>query len=101
MRGRDGAERFPPATELSLEAAVLRSLRPLDPALSLDWVKRTITGHDESQVIRARNLALQSRPGDVRAFFEAQFRRIVPTDPAPVPAAVPVRAISGDDPYGF
>ncbi|MGH7637390.1 MAG: ATP-binding protein, partial [Gemmatimonadaceae bacterium] len=51
MRGRDGAERFPPATEVSLEVAVMRSLRQLDPAISLDWVKRTIAGHDEAVVI--------------------------------------------------
>ena len=101
MRGRDGAERFPPATEVSLEAAVLRSLRPLDPALSLDWVKRTITGHEEALVIRARNLTLQARPENVRAFFESQFRRIAPVEPAPAPSAVPIRTVPGDDPYGF
>jgi len=101
MRGRDGAERFPPATEPSLEAAVLRSLRPLDPSLSLDWVKRTITGHEETHVIRARNLTLQHRPENARAFFEAQFRRIVAADPVPAPSAVPIRTVPGDDPYGF
>lgn len=101
MRGRDGAERFPPVTEPSLESAVLRSLRPLDPSLSLDWVKRTITGHEEQQVIRARNLTLQQRPENVRAYFESQFRRIVPTEPAKTPVAVPIRGVPGDDPYGF
>jgi hypothetical protein len=101
MRGRDGAERFPPVTEPSLESAVLRSLRPLDPSLSLDWVKRTITGHEEQQVIRARNLTLQQRPENVRAYFESQFRRIVPTEPAKAPVAVPIRGVPGDDPYGF
>ena len=101
MRGRDGAEKFPPAVEPSLEAAVLRSLRPLDPSLSLDWVKRTVTGHEESQVIRARNLTLQNRPENVKAFFEAQFRRIVPTEPVPAPSAVPIKMVPGDDPYGF
>jgi DNA helicase HerA-like ATPase len=101
MRGRDGAERYPPAVEPSLEAAVLRSLRPLDPSLSLDWVKRTITGHEETQVIRARNLTLQHRPENVRAFFESQFRRIVPAEAAPAPVGVPIRTVAGDDPYGF
>jgi uncharacterized protein len=101
MRGRDGAERFPPAAEPTLEAAVLRSLRPLDPSLSLDWVKRVITGHEEAHVIRARNLTVQARPANVRAYFEAQFRRVVPAEPAPVPAAVPLPAAAGDDPYGF
>src|SRR3954465_513744 len=61
LRGRDGAERFPPAGDISLEVAVLRSLRQLDPPISLDWVKRTIVGHDEAHVIRARNATAQAR----------------------------------------
>ena len=102
MRGRDGAERYPPATEMAIEVAVMRSLRQLDPSVSLDWVKRTIVGHDESQVIRARNATLQARPEKVQAFFESQFRRIVPQESAaPRLEKVPLRSLPGDDPYGF
>ena len=103
MRGRDGAERFPPATEVSLEVAVMRSLRQLDSAISLDWVKRTIAGHDEAAVIRARNATLQARPERVQAHFEMQFRRIVPaeTPPSSRPVPVPIKSLSSDDPYGF
>ena len=101
LRGRDGAERFPQADEPTLEVAVLRSLRSLDPALSLDWVKRTIAGRDETDVIRARNLTLQARPDRVQPFFEAQFRRVVSTEPPVRPAAVPLRSLPDDDPYGF
>ena len=101
MRGRDGAERFPQAAEISLDVAVMRSLRRLDPAIQIDWVKRTIAGHDESQVLRARNATLQANPERVQAFFEAQFRRIVPPDAQAKPAQTPVRALPGDDPYGF
>src|SRR5204862_3814947 len=39
MRGRDGAERFPQAVDVDLEAAVLRSLRSLDTAITLVWVQ--------------------------------------------------------------
>src|SRR6476659_6410267 len=42
MRGRDGVERFPQATDLELDAAVLRSLRTLDPSLTLSWVQDAI-----------------------------------------------------------
>ena len=101
LRGRDGAEKFPQASEISLEVAVLRSLRQLDPALSLDWVKRTIVGHEEHEVIRARNVTMQHRPERVAPFFEAQFRRIVPVEPPQRAAPVPVRALPSDDPYGF
>jgi DNA helicase HerA-like ATPase len=102
MRGRDGAERFPHAAELTLEVAITRSLRQLDPSISLDWVKETIAGHEESAVIRARNITVQTRPDRVAPFFESQFRRIVPAGaPAPRPETVPIRSLPSDDPYGF
>src|SRR5688500_18685029 len=101
MRGRDGAERFPPATDVSLEVAVMRSLRQLDPSISLDWVKRTIVGHDEPTVIRARNATMQARPDRVQAHFESQFRRIVPAEAPSRPVPVPIKSLSSDDPYGF
>src|SRR6478672_12005366 len=42
MRGRDGAERFPQAPEVTVEHAVVRSLRQLDPGITLGWVKDVI-----------------------------------------------------------
>src|SRR6185436_6938487 len=86
MRGRDGAELYPPAVDLSIEVAVMRSLRQLDSAVSLDWVKRVIAGHDETDVLRARNETLRTKPDNVKAFFEARFKRIVPTEPLTAPA---------------
>jgi DNA helicase HerA-like ATPase len=100
LRGRDGAERFPQAAELTLDVAVMRSLRALDPSISLDWVKRTIAGYDDHQVIRARNATLRQRPEKVQAFFESQFRRIVPGEAPTRPAPVAIKS-HGDDPYGF
>lgn len=100
LRGRDGAERFPQAAEVTLDVAVLRSLRPLDPSISLDWVKRTIAGYDDHQVIRARNATLRQRPEKVQAFFESQFRRIVPGEAPARQAPVAIKS-HGDDPYGF
>ena len=102
LRGRDGAERFPPAADLTLEVAVMRALRQLDPAISLDWVKRTIAGHEEAVVLRARNATMQARPERVQAHFEGQFRRIVPPEAPPArPVPVPLKSLPGDDPYGF
>ncbi len=98
MRGRDGVERFPQAGDIGLEVAVMRSLRQLDPSVSLDWVKRTIAGYEESDVIRARNVTMQTRPERVQAFFESQFRRVVPAEASPRPAAVPIRSLPSDDP---
>jgi hypothetical protein len=101
MLGRDGAERFPQAAEVTLENAVVRSLRTLDPGITLGWVKDTIAIATEEEVIRARNATLHERPADVKSFFAAQFRRIIPPrQPARTPAQ-PLRTTPADDPYGF
>src|SRR5438094_2464085 len=54
LRGRDGAERYPQAQDVSLEAAVLRSLRPLDSTITLNWVKDLTDMYDRDAVLRAR-----------------------------------------------
>ncbi|MGH7619892.1 MAG: ATP-binding protein, partial [Gemmatimonadaceae bacterium] len=42
MRGRDGAEQFPQAQDVDLDAAVLRSLRSLDPSITIGWVRDAV-----------------------------------------------------------
>ena len=101
MLGRDGAERFPQAAEVTLEHAVVRSLRQLDGSITLGWVKDVIAIATEEEVIRARNATLHARPDDVKTFFASQFRRIVPPrQPARAPTP-PLRTTPADDPYGF
>ena len=101
MLGRDGAERFPQAPEVTLEHAIVRSLRQLDPAITLGWVKDVIAIATEEEVIRARNATLHTRPDDVKTFFASQFRRIVaPRQPARA-STPPLRTTPADDPYGF
>jgi hypothetical protein len=101
MLGRDGAERYPQAAEVSLEHAIVRSLRQLDPAITLGWVKDVIAIATEEEVVRARNATLHARPEDVKAFFAGQFRRIVPPRQAARSPAQPLRTTPADDPYGF
>jgi DNA helicase HerA-like ATPase len=101
MLGRDGAERYPQAADVSLEHAVVRSLRKLDTSITLGWVKDTIAIATEEEVIRARNATLHARPADVKSFFASQFRRIVaPRQPVRTPVQ-PLRTTPEDDPYGF
>ena len=101
MLGRDGAERYPQAVEVSLEHAVVRSLRQLDPGITLGWVKDVIAIATEEEVIRARNATLHARPEDVKSFFAGQFRRIVPPRQPARPPTQPLRTTPADDPYGF
>jgi hypothetical protein len=102
LRGRDGAERFPQAADVSLDAAVTRALRVLDPAVTLGWVKEVTAIHAPEDVLKARNATLLERPKDVRAYFKAQFRSLIPSTPAPRTRPTPMRIVGNDDdPYGF
>jgi len=101
MRGRDGAERYPQAADVDLESAVLRSLRTLDPSLTLGWVRDAIGIRDDDEVIRARNAVLRERPADVRKAFTSHLRPVVAAEAAPRPLAPPLRTAPSDDPYGF
>ena len=101
LSGREGVERFPQAAEPALEAAVTRSLRALDPSVTLEWVRQVTALALEDEVLRARNRTVQAKPDDVRAFFSAQFKRRLAAErvePRPRPA---LRTLPADDPYGF
>ncbi|MEX2109645.1 MAG: hypothetical protein WD802_03480 [Gemmatimonadaceae bacterium] len=101
MQGREGSERYPQSSEVSIESAVLRGLRPLDPSITLTWVQDITALYTEQEVIRARNATLLARPTDVKAYFTAQFRKIIPAQPAPRPMAATIRSAPENDPYGF
>ena len=101
LRGRDGVERFPQASDSSLETSLLRTLRQLDPGIPLVWVQDMVALYDEADLIRARNATLQSRPKDVKGFFASRLRTIIPAQPATTsPPGAPLRALPADDPYG-
>jgi hypothetical protein len=102
LTGREGVERFPQAQELTLDAAVTKALRRLDPSVTLGWVQDALAlaGEDEDGILRARNRTLQARPDDVKAFFKAQLRKRVATEPAARRGPAPLRVPPPDDPYG-
>jgi len=102
LGGRDGVERFPAEPEPSLDIAVTRTLRTLDPSVTLEWVKQAIVAAPEDDVLRARNRTLQARPDDVKAYFRAQFRTRAASEPASArPPSLPLAGAGDDDPYGF
>jgi hypothetical protein len=101
MQGREGSERYPQASEVSLEAAILRALRPLDPTITLPWVQEITALYTQEEVIRARNATLLARPDNVKAYFAAQFRKIIPAQAAPRPMAGSIKSAPENDPYGF
>jgi len=101
MQGREGSERYPQAGEVSLEAAILRALRPLDSTITLPWVQEITALYTQEEVIRARNATLLARPENVKAYFVSQFRKIIPAQAAPRPMAGSIRSVPENDPYGF
>ena len=102
MQGREGVELFPQAAEVSLDAAVTRSLRVLDPSISLEWVKQQIALREDDEVIQARNATVLARPRDVKAFFASRMRPLAPVRAeAPKQRPVSIKLPVGDDPYGF
>jgi uncharacterized protein len=101
MRGRDGAEQYPQAVDIDLDAAVLRSLRTLDPSVTLGWVRDAVGIREDDEVIRARNATLRERPADVKKYFLSQLRPVVAAQQSTRPAGVPVRSAPADDPYAF
>ncbi len=102
MRGRDGVSAYPPAQVQSFSAGVLRSLRVLDPALTLQWIEETTQLATEDEILRARNAVVRERPENVRRAFASHFRAAIAPRAAdrsltPAPLHVP----PADDPYGF
>jgi hypothetical protein len=101
MQGREGSERYPQSSEISLEAAILRALRPLDSTITLPWVQEITALYTPDEVIRARNATLLARPENVKAYFAAQFRKVIPAQPAPRPMVGSIKSAPENDPYGF
>jgi len=100
MQGREGSERYPQASEVSLEVAILRALRPLDSTITLPWVQEITALYTEEEVVRARNATLLARPDNVKAYFVSQFRRVIPAQ-ASRPMAGSIKSAPENDPYGF
>jgi len=80
LQGREGAERFPQATDVTLENALYRSLRELDRDISMAWVQQMSGLYEEEELIRARNATLLAKPANVRAFFQSRLRTVVPAE---------------------
>ena len=101
MQGREGAEKYPQAADVPLDVAVLRSLRPLDPSITLPWVQEITALYTDDEVIKARNATLIARPENVKAYFASQFKRIVSAQSPVRPMAASIKSAPDDDPYGF
>ena len=101
LSGREGAERFPQGEEPTLQEAVLRQLRTLDPQLTMASIATVFEGlYRDEEILRARDRTMRERPSDVKGHFLSQFRSLVASRvPAPSPVR-PLRPAPLGDPYG-
>ena len=98
LGGREGVERFPPATDLPFPDAVARQLRTLDRRLAADTIRDLVVGRREEDVRRALSATRRERPADVEAYFRACLGRRVGGEVVEARHAVPALR-RGDDPY--
>ena len=99
LRGRDGVDRFPPASDLPFEDAVIRQLVKLDARVRPNLVKDLIADRREEDVRRALALTRQARAQDAFAHFKKQLGARVPAAPMPVRESVPPLNAISDEPY--
>jgi hypothetical protein len=98
LGGREGVERFPPATDLPFPDAVARQLGTLDRRIAADSIRDLVVGRREDDVRRALSATRRERPADVEAYFRACLGRRVGGEV--IEARRPVPALRrGDDPY--
>jgi hypothetical protein len=102
MRGRDGVSQYPAAQAPTLHSAVLRTLRQMDPSITLSWLQDVTALAEDEEILRARNDVVRTRPADVRKTFAGHFRSMVaPRSQARPNVPSPLPAVPADDPYGF
>jgi uncharacterized protein len=99
LRGRDGIERFPPATDLPFEDAVVRQLVRLEGRVRPNQVKDLIADRTPDDVRRALGAVRRARPTDVLAYFRKALGVRVGSDPARERESVPPLSPIADEPY--
>jgi len=100
LRGRDGVERFPPATDLPFEDAVVRQLVRLDSRVRPNQIKDLIAERTPDDVRRALAATRRARSDDPLGVFRRMLGQRVgaPSPDRPREAVPPLNPIA-DDPY--
>ncbi len=100
LRGRDGVERFPPATDLPFADAVVRQLVRLDRGIRPNAVHDLIVDRSPDDVRRALAATRRARPTEPLAFFrKALGTRVAAAGPGRQREVVPPLNPISDEPY--
>ncbi|MFL5495503.1 MAG: ATP-binding protein [Gemmatimonadales bacterium] len=100
LGGREGIERFPPATELAFADAVARQLRGMDRRVTADAVRALVDGRREEEVRRALAATRRERATEPLAFFTACLGRRVNGEVLQGRRGIPA-VKRADEGYGF
>ncbi len=98
LTGPEGIARFPPASDVPFEDAVVRQLAALDRRVAPARIKDLISGRREEDVRRALLATRRVRPEDVTEFFTAKLGPAVQRERVERPAGPkPLKHV--EDPY--
>ncbi len=100
LAGPIGVQRFPPASDVAFEEAVVRQLVALDRGTDPTKIKQAIAGHREEAIRRALLATKRTRPDNVLSFFTAALGPPVsrPLIGDSFAGGTPLKTV--DDPYG-
>ena len=99
LDGPAGVKRYPPATDVPFEDAVVRQLAALDRRVSAGRVKDAIADRREEDVRRALLATRRARPADVLGYFTAKLGPAVLVEEVGRPAEATTLLRSVEDPY--
>ena len=99
LDGPAGVKRYPPATDVPFEDAVVRQLAALDRRVLAGPVKDAIADRPEEDVRRALLATRRARPADVLGYFTAKLGPAVLGEEISRPAEATTLLRSVEDPY--
>jgi hypothetical protein len=99
LTGPAGIQRFPPATDVEFEEAVVVQLVGMDRRVTPGQIKEIIVGHSETDVRRALLATRRAQPDDVVSYFEAALGVAVPRQTVRQEVRSATRLKPVEDPY--
>jgi hypothetical protein len=99
LTGPAGIQRFPPATDVEFEEAVVVQLVAMDRRVPPGQIKEIIVGHSETDVRRALLATRRAQPDDVVSYFETALGVAVPRQTVRQEVRSTTRLKPVEDPY--
>jgi hypothetical protein len=99
LTGPAGIQRFPPATDVGFEDAVVVQLVAMDQRVAPSLIKEIIVGHGDTDVRRALLATRRAQPDDVLRYFKAALGTAVSRETVPQEGRGATKLKPVEDPY--